>query len=116
MRPGGVSPVQPTTPTIGQVADEIIERAWLHHDPDSFRAGVREVTAALHRLEEAPVAEPKPDRASCPECWIPFDDDADSIDDALCPWCGARRPEPLQELVWAEFRAVEAAWPEAVGA
>ena len=44
---------------------------------------------------------------------IPLDEH--EPDDAHCPWCGARFPEPLQALTWAELEAIEQAWPEALG-
>jgi hypothetical protein len=56
------------------------------------------------------------DPTNCHECRIPFDDDAQSAEDAHCPWCGARKPEHLQELVWAELTTIELAYPESVGA
>ena len=101
---------------ITTITDEILEHAFLYDDPDSFREGVRQAARAMEELEQDLILHsgridlegPK----TCPECMIPVDD-ADP-DDGYCPWCGARNPEPLQELVWAEFRAVEAAWPEAV--
>lgn len=51
--------------------------------------------------------------ALCAECMIPLDEH--EPDDAHCPWCGARFPEPLQALTWAELEAIEQAWPEALG-
>jgi hypothetical protein len=105
---------------LGQVTHEVLERAWLYGDPASFREGVLAAVEALSSVDD-PVPEDVwsfdlQDPTNCPECRIPFDDDADSADDALCPWCGARRPGQLQELMWAEIKAMELAWPEAVGA
>ena len=54
------------------------------------------------------------DPTSCPECMLPVDDD--DPDATHCPWCGARNPEPLQTVVWAELEAMELAWPDALGA
>jgi len=97
-----------------QKSDEILERAWLYRDPASFREGVMEATRALIALDEAPSPEPwdfdSGDATTCPECSIPYDET--DAEDATCPWCGARRPDPLQALVWAELRAMELAWPE----
>jgi hypothetical protein len=45
---------------------------------------------------------------------LPVDDD--DPDATHCSWCGARNPEPLQALIWAELEAMERAWPEALGA
>jgi hypothetical protein len=45
---------------------------------------------------------------------LPVDDD--DPDATHCPWCGARNPEPLQTVVWAELEAMELAWPDALGA
>ena len=110
---------------IERIRDEVLERAWLYPDPKSFRDGVVQAAEAM----SAGLARPEPtfdldasmsldlsDPSNCHECRIPFDDDADSVDESLCPWCGARRPEPLQELVWAELKVRELAWPESVGA
>ena|SRR5438105_8528997 len=102
-----------------RITDEILERAWLYRDPPSFREGVTEASKAFSALaESASPAESESfgeERADvCLECQIPFDDfDAE---DVSCPWCGARRPDPLQAVVWAELRAMELAWPEALSA
>jgi hypothetical protein len=102
---------------IDQVTRDILEHAFLYDDPDSFRAGVMQTARALDHLDPDMPGEPRRlDRRepeTCPECMIPLDEAGP--DDAHCPWCGARNAEPLQELVWAELRAVEAAWPEALG-
>jgi len=100
--------------------DRVLDRAWLYADPDSFRAGVLQAVDAI-----AATPEPQPERetlsldrddlVSCPECHIPFDEDEESADTALCPWCGARRTGSLQELTWAELKTVELVWPDAVG-
>ena len=99
-----------------QVTHEILEHAFLYDDPDSFREGVLQTARALDDLDAATAVDgPGIDRdgpMTCPECMIPFDEE--DPDDAHCPWCGARMPEPLQELVWAEMRAMELAWRDAV--
>jgi len=43
-------------------------------------------------------------RAACVECGLigTCDDE-----DAYCPWCGSRVPEPFELLAWAELRADE---------
>jgi hypothetical protein len=69
-----------------QVTDEILERTWSYDRQD----------------------------ATCPECQIPFDQD--DADDPSCPWCGARRPDPLQAVVWAELQVIELACPEMLSA
>ena len=105
---------------LGQVTNEVLERAWLYRDPVSFREGVLAAAEAIS-IMDAPAVEDVwsfdlQDPTNCPECRIPYDDDVDSAEESLCPWCGARRPGQLQELIWAEIKAMEAAWPEAVGA
>jgi hypothetical protein len=101
-----------------RITYEILERAWLYRDPASFREGVMETTRALTALDEDPSPEPwEPEgreAGTCPECSIPYDEP--DADDATCPWCGARRPDPLQAVVWAELRAMELAWPEMLSA
>ena len=100
--------------------EQVLERAWLYADPDSFRAGVR---AAADAFAAAPEAEPareslsldRDDLVTCSECQIPFDEDEESADSALCPFCGARRTGSLQDLTWAELKTVELVWPDAVG-
>src|SRR5205807_3452774 len=107
----------PVDDRVGQVTDTVLERAWLYPDPGSFREGVLAAAAAFRSIDEPEIgwSFDRADPSSCPECRIPFDDDAESADDPLCPWCGARRPDQLQELVWAEMRTMEVAWPEAIG-
>ena len=100
--------------------DKVMDRAWLYADPASFRAGV---LAAADAFAAAPEAEPareslsldRDDLIACPECQIPFDEDEESADSALCPFCGARRTGSLQDLTWAELKTVELVWPDAVG-
>ena len=104
-----------------QVTDEILERAWLYRDPASFREGVMEALRVLMALDSSVVPDRKqPDPridSTCPECLIPFDEvDQDDAEDVSCPRCGARRPDPLEEVVWAELRAMELGWPGAVSA
>ena len=43
-------------------------------------------------------------REACVECGVIA---ASDEDDAYCPWCGSRVPEPFELLAWAELRAVE---------
>jgi hypothetical protein len=100
--------------------DRVLERAWLYADPDSFRQGVLQ---AVDAIAAAPEQEParenlsldRDDLVSCAECQIPFDEDEESADSALCPFCGARRTGSLQDLTWAELKTVELVWPDAVG-
>ncbi|HYT29900.1 MAG TPA: hypothetical protein VEN82_03920 [Actinomycetota bacterium] len=44
----------------------------------------------------------------CPECGLEYDNDVE-IDEAHCPWCGARNPDQMEWLVWLELRAAEQA-------
>ena len=76
----------------GQGAEQLLEPP-LFDDPDALGEGAG---------------------TTCPECLIPLDEV--EPDDAHCPWCGARLPEPLQALTWAQLEALEQAWPEALGA
>ena len=46
------------------------------------------------------------DRDTCVECGLVR---ASDEDEAYCPWCGSRVPEPFELLAWAEARAAEEA-------
>jgi len=48
-------------------------------------------------------------RDVCVECGLIG---ASDEDEAYCPWCGSRDPEPFELLAWAELRAVEEARAE----
>ncbi len=103
---------------VAELTEDLVGRAFLHEDPGSYRAGVLDTAQALGELSGRVLFEPSnPDRRdpeSCPECQIPFDHQ--DLEDPYCPWCGTRNPEAVQDLVWAEIRALEEAWPAALGA
>ncbi len=103
---------------VAHVTKAVLERAFLQEDPASFRSGVMEAAHALEPLVQALDLEREDPQAqrieTCPECLIPFDEGVEET--ALCPWCGARNPALMDILTWAEMRALEQAWPEALSA
>jgi hypothetical protein len=100
---------------ITRIAGEVVDRAFLYDDPESFRAGVAELMRALSDGVDIELVRPGvSDLTWCAECHIPFDDQ--DPDRAECPWCGARNLGLLQGVSWAEFEALDAAWPEALRA
>jgi hypothetical protein len=50
--------------------------------------------------------------AKCIECAIEFDN-APDLEEAYCPWCGARNPECVEWVAWEELRATEEASAQA---
>jgi hypothetical protein len=44
----------------------------------------------------------------CIECGIEYDNDPD-VEEAYCPWCGARNPECVEWVAWVELQAAEEA-------
>jgi hypothetical protein len=77
-------------------------------------ARTRQVGSGWNPLTTLPtLARPEPDAprrdTRCIECFFDYDNEPD-LDEAYCPWCGARNPECVAWVVWAELQAAEEAF------